>query len=264
MRYRNSLATRQPVWVWTAAGALCGLFLACLLFPPARWLAAVIELASQGRVQLEDARGTVWHGSARLRLTGGTDSADLASLPSRLNWNLQPGWGILDARIDSACCVPQSLQLILKPLWRGMELTLKDGRVSLPASLLAGLGAPWNTLQATGQLELSSQELVVEWLPGSIRIAGQAELKALNLSSQLSTLRPLGTYQLTLRGGAVPGIELITLEGSLLLEGKGQWSGSRLLFNGTASAKPERAEALANLLNLIGRRKGDLSIISMV
>jgi general secretion pathway protein N len=136
--------------------------------------------------------------------------------------------------------------------------------VSLPASLLAGLGAPWNTLQATGQLELSSQELVVEWLPGSIRIAGQAELKALNLSSQLSTLRPLGTYQLTLRGGAVPGIELITLEGSLLLEGKGQWSGSRLLFNGTASAKPERAEALANLLNLIGRRKGDLSIISMV
>ena len=146
----------------------------------------------------------------------------------------------------------------------GVELALKGGRVSVPASLLAGLGAPWNTLQASGLLELSSQDLIVEWQQGSLRIAGQAELKALDLSSRLSPLRPLGTYRLTLRGGAVPGLELETLEGSLMLEGRGQWSGSRLQFKGTASAKPERAEALSNLLNLIGRRKGDLSIISMV
>jgi general secretion pathway protein N len=36
-----------------------------------------------------------------------------------------------------------------------------------------------------------------------------------------------------------------------------------LRFEGEASAAPERAEALANLLNIIGRRDGTRSIIKV-
>jgi general secretion pathway protein N len=257
-------AIHHPGWGWTVAGALCGWILVTVLLAPARWLALAVEQASQGRILLQEARGTLWNGSARLSLSGGAGSADSATLPSRMNWTLSPRWRQLDASFYSDCCTRQPLHLSLKPGWGRLEMALQEGMLSLPASLLSGLGTPWNTLQPAGLLELTSQGLVIEWHQGGIQIAGQAQLKAHDLSSRLSPLNPLGSYRLTLRGGAVPSVELDTLEGSLKLEGRGQWSGSRLQFNGTASARPERAEALSNLLNIIGRRKGDLSIISMV
>jgi general secretion pathway protein N len=58
-------------------------------------------------------------------------------------------------------------------------------------------------------------------------------------------------------------LRLETLEGSLQLSGSGQWVGSRLRFRGEASALPERESALANLLNIIGRRSGPRSLISI-
>ena len=73
----------------------------------------------------------------------------------------------------------------------------------------------------------------------------------------------MGSYRITLLGGATPTLQLDTLEGSLQLTGNGQWVGSRLRFTGEASAAPEREAALANLLNIIGRRSGARSIITI-
>jgi general secretion pathway protein N len=39
--------------------------------------------------------------------------------------------------------------------------------------------------------------------------------------------------------------------------------GSKLRFEGTASASPERLDALSNLLNIIGRRDGARSIMKV-
>mgnify|MGYP006994992472 CR=1 FL=1 len=65
-------------------------------------------------------------------------------------------------------------------------------------------------------------------------------------------------------GSSAGGIgALETLEGALQLSGSGRWVGSRLHFNGAATAAPGREEALANLLNIIGRRSGARSIISI-
>jgi general secretion pathway protein N len=66
-----------------------------------------------------------------------------------------------------------------------------------------------------------------------------------------------------LQGGTQDTLRLETLEGSLQLSGTGQWVGQRLRFRGEASAAPEREEALANLLNIIGRRSGARSLISI-
>jgi general secretion pathway protein N len=87
-------------------------------------------------------------------------------------------------------------------------------------------------------------------------VAGRAELLATDLSSRLSTLKPMGSYRITLVGGNTATLEVTTIEGSLQLAGTGRWVGSRLRFEGTASAAPEREAALANLLNIIGRRTG--------
>jgi general secretion pathway protein N len=66
-----------------------------------------------------------------------------------------------------------------------------------------------------------------------------------------------------LQGGPQSTLRLETLDGSLQLTGSGQWVGSRLRFRGEAAAAPEREAALANLLNIIGRRSGPRSIISI-
>jgi general secretion pathway protein N len=250
-------------WTWAACGLLLGVLLATIVFAPARWLAGGLESASAGRVVLDDPRGTVWNGSARLLLAGGSGSNDVAALPGRVDWRLRPSWGGVNAELDADCCTPQPLALQARLRWGGGSLRIGDQRSQWPASVLAGLGTPWNTLQVDGELLLATQGLSVEWIEGRLAVAGRAELTASRLSSRLSTLRPMGSYRITLNGGSSSTLQLETLEGALQLTGSGQWVGSRLRFSGIASAAPEREAALANLLNIIGRRSGARSIITI-
>jgi general secretion pathway protein N len=258
----STFQPRAP-WRWALAGAVPGLLCALLLFAPASWLTGMLQRASAGRVMLSEPRGTVWNGSAQLLLTGGAGSTDAMSLPTRLDWRLRPRWDGLVAELGTACCIVQPLTLRVRPRWGGAQVALANGQTQWPAALLAGLGTPWNTLQLDGDLLLGTQELSVEWVQGRLAIAGRAELTAQRLSSRLSTLRPMGTYRITVLGGTTPTLQLETLEGSLQLSGNGQWVGSRLHFSGVASAAPDREGPLSNLLNIIGRRDGARSIITI-
>jgi general secretion pathway protein N len=76
----------------------------------------------------------------------------------------------------------------------------------------------------------------------------------------------MGSYRVQLRGGAdqaPPQIELSTLSGSLQLSGQGQWLDHRLRFQGEATAAAQHEAALSNLLNIIGRRQGSRSLLSL-
>jgi general secretion pathway protein N len=144
-----------------------------------------------------------------------------------------------------------------------MQLDWQDGRSRWPATMLTGLGAPWNTLKLEGALDLSTKAFAMQWDGPVLRIAGQATLDATDVSSSLSTLRPMGSYRLTLEGGNRPTLLLSTREGSLQLNGSGSWNGTAFRFNGEASAAPGREDALSNLLNIIGRRDNARSIITL-
>ena len=263
MATRTPRVPRQAPWPWAVAGALLGIVIALVAFAPARWLAGAVETASGEHVLLADARGTVWDGSARLVLTGGPRSNDAAALPGRVTWELHPRWNGATAVVRSECCTSQPLSVRAALRTGGMELRIADGQSQWPAGLLAGLGTPWNTLQLDGEVRLTTQGLSVEWTAGRPVVTGRAELVALRVASRLSTLRPMGSYRITLQGGTPARLQLETLEGSLQLSGSGQWVGSRLRFRGEASATPERESALANLLNIIGRRSGARSLISI-
>jgi len=238
--------------------------LALVLFAPARWLAALAQQASAGRVQLLASRGTLWQGSAQLVLTGGAGSRDAMVLPGEVSWRLRPVWNGVTLQLNAECCTRQALQITLRPLgWGGARLMLSDSQSQWPASLLAGLGTPWNTVQAQGQLAASTQGFHAEWKQGQLSLTGRLQLDATQISSRLSTLQPMGSYRLMLRGGPAATLELSTLEGSLQLTGQGRWVGQRLHFEGAASATPESVEALSNLLNIIGRRNGARAIIKV-
>ncbi|MBY0455503.1 MAG: type II secretion system protein N [Burkholderiaceae bacterium] len=253
---------RAP-WAWALAGVLAGALPAVLVYAPAQWLATTLAQASGEHLQLLEPRGTIWAGSAQLVLTGGKSSQNRAALPGRVQWQLRPHMEGLRADISATCCTTAPLQLQLQARWGGARITVADGSSQWPAHVLAGLGTPWNTLQLDGPLVLETKGLQADWTEGRLQLSGQTQLDALAMSSRLSTLRPMGSYRLTLHGGAAPTLTLDTLQGDLQLSGSGQWVGQRLRFSGEASATPERESALSNLLNIIGRRSGARSIITL-
>ena len=261
-----AMAAPRAPWRWAVAGLCLGALPALLLWAPARWLGAAVGQASGGQLQLQDARGTVWTGSARLVLTGGAGSGDQSALPGRVHWALRPAWSGARARIAADCCTSAPLALQARLGLGRLQVRMADGQSQWPAGVLSGLGTPWNTVQPQGRLQLVTRGLALDWSQGRMQIDGQVQLDALAMSSRLSTLKPMGSYRLLLQGsagGAAPTLELSTLDGALLLSGSGQWVGQRLRFTGEASAAPKREAALANLLNIIGRRSGARSIITL-
>ncbi|AGX87770.1 type II secretion system protein N [Candidatus Symbiobacter mobilis] len=259
--------TEGAPWRWAWIGAVLGFLLGVLVYAPAGWLAVLAETGSGGRVQLHEARGTVWNGSARLALGAGGERAPMSSpvlsLPGRLQWRLAPMlWGVrLTWR--AACCMSQEASATFALQQKGFVLTLSDGDSRWPAQWLRALGTPWNTIDARGDLDLHLEGVSFTRHDGRLRMAGTARLDAVDISSNLSTLRPMGSYRVLVRGGEAPTLALSTLRGSLRLSGTGQWTGGRLRFAGEATAAPEHRSALDNLLNIIGRRNGDRSIIQL-
>ena len=244
-------------------GGLAGTLLALSFFAPAAWIAAGLARATADQVQLVAVSGTLWNGSGRLLLTGGSGSRDQTALPGSVRWRLRPDWAAFNMQIKADCCTPTPLQLRVEPGWAGTRVQLADGQSQWPAAVLTGLGTPWNTVQPEGALSLTTQGLSLLSTAGRISVAGNAEITALGISSQLSTLKPMGSYRMAVTGGDALTLTLSTLEGSLQLSGNGHWVGSRLRFTGEARAAPEHEAALANLLNIIGRRSGARSIITL-
>ncbi len=259
-----------PVKRWVALGILVGGALALLAFAPAAWLAGAVAQASGERLLLADARGTVWRGSAVPVLTGGAGSRDASALPGRLHWSLALDGLALALQLRHACCINGELRLRVLPGWGRVRVELPPAAGAIgqwPAAWLGGLGTPWNTLQPSGLVQLSSPGLSLESVQGQWHFSGRAELELNDMASRVSTLDVLGSYRVSLHGGASAGeaatLELTTTRGALQLSGSGQWLASRLRFQGQASAAPGAEAVLNNLLNIIGRRQGALSVISI-
>lgn len=256
---------------WAVAGLLLGSALSLLAWAPASWLARALDHATDGRLLLAEARGSVWNGSALLVLGGGPGSRDASVLPSRLEWSLkllslQP---VLTLRQD--CCINGELALQLKPGLGRFSIALaqagNDWQARWPAAWLAGLGTPWNTLQLSGGLRLSSQGFQLDWAEGRWQQQGRLELDFVNLGSRLSSVAPLGSYRLSVApdaaGKGLSTLSLQTVDGALLVNGQGTLGAGKARFVGTAQAAPGLENGLNNLLNIIGRRDGNRSFISI-
>ncbi len=264
---------------YAALGAALGALVALVAFAPAAWLAGAVSQASDERLLLADARGTVWQGSAMVVLTGGPGSRDASALPGRLHWQLGLDGMALALRARQACCLNGEQVLRVVPGLGRLRLELPASAADpagavvgqWPASWLVGLGTPWNTMQPAGTLQLRSPGLWLEQVQGRWRFNGRAELLLGSMASRLSTLDTLGSYRLLLAGDAAGGdaatLQLSTLDGALQLSGSGQLLGSgaasHLRFRGQASAAAGSEAVLNNLLNIIGRRQGAVSVISI-
>jgi general secretion pathway protein N len=261
--HHPSTASSQGAWVWAAAGALLGTLWASLQFAPAVWVQRAVLAATEGRVVLRESSGTLWHGSAQLGLTGGSGSSDAARLPGRVQWDLALGPRSLRIALRADCCTAQAQQMELSPGLRSWRLQVAAGESTWPAAVLAGLGTPWNTVQLQGTLLLKTQGLSLASSVDRVQVEGAAVLEMPGISSSLSTLRPVGSYRLQLQGGEQTTLDLRTVDGSLQLQGTGRVMAGRLRFVGEARSDTEHEAELSNLLNIMGRRDGARSVITL-
>ena len=264
---------------WWALGLLSGSLLAVLAWPPATWLARAVEGASHGRLMLAEAQGTLWQGNALTVLAAGTGMRDAMVLPTRLHWRVAPFWGGLRLKLTQDGMLNGTLQLEWRPGWKQQHLAvLPDSGVGVgagtagvvgrwPAGWLEGLGAPLNTLRPGGELQLSTQALTLNSAGQGWQMQGGATLDLLRASSRIATVAPLGSYRISFSSSAQGlgpvQVSLATLEGALQLSGNGQIDPQGFHLQGQAQAAPGFEAALNNLLNIIGRREGVLSRISI-
>ena len=216
--------------------AVVALIVTVLFIAPAQWAAAAVRSSTNGRIDLADASGTVWNGSAIVVLAAAPDAgAARSSLPERLSWQLNP-WPLLAGQLDLVLSHPSALPqplAVRAPLFGG-STTLGAATIRLPASLLVGLGAPWNTVRPGGILILTWDRLRLD--PG--RMTGNFAAEWQYASSALTPVSPMGHYRLQ-TNGVWPGtqLELLTISGPLEMKGNGTIpEGGRLRFQGRAQA----------------------------
>ena len=263
---RESRRATRYAWIGAVIGGAFGL----VAFAPAHWLAGALASGTGGRLLLTEAAGTVWQGSAQVVLTGGAGSRDAMALPGRLQWTIGLQGLALAVRAQQACCLEGEVQAQVRPGLGRVTVSLPArpaGFAQWPAAWLGGLGTPWNTLQLGGVARLSTSGANIEVVQGRWRLDGGLTAELQGLSSRVSTLDTLGSYRLQLQGGGAGGqaatLQLSTIDGALRLSGSGQWAGPTLRFQGEATAAPGAESALDNLLNIIGRREGARSLISI-
>jgi general secretion pathway protein N len=267
---RGWVEARGAAVRWAVAGTLVGILAGIVLFAPAAWLASAVASATGQRLILADARGTVWSGSAVPVLTGGPESRDAAYLPGRLEWSLSPRLYGVEVAVRQDCCVNGTMLIQIRPGLSRTRATLTPAAGTVgqwPNAWLGGLGTPWNTLQLGGSVRLASPGVTIESVEGRWRLDGRVDFELDSVSSRLTTLETLGSYKVTLTGGGGAGnatlLSLSTLDGPLQLTGSGTWGPGGVKFRGEARSAAIDEAALSNLLNIIGRRDGARSIISI-
>ncbi len=218
---------------------------------PATLLDGALRGASEGRLRLAEARGTLWSGAGQIEAR---DASGRAVAAKSVTWRFAPQ-SLLRARAlfeigtdDSSRSFPVAIST--------SRIEIADADVRLPAGLL-GLAVPrLAPLRLTGEMSLLVPRLSIARREG---VQGAATLQWRAAGSALTPVAPLGDYDLRIDGnGAAVRASLRTLEGPLRLEGSGAWTpGGNPTFLAIARVAPESRLLLEPVLRLISVERGD-------
>jgi general secretion pathway protein N len=238
---------------WLALVALA-IALTVLAFLPAAWLGPMLEQQTGGRLTLGDAQGTLWNGSAFVGGAPGEGGSVTPLLPGRFAWHLSPL--VLAGRVSMRIENPQALAQPVSVEGSWSDWQVSPGELLLPATGLAGLGAPLNTLAPSGTIKLNWNALEVVRQGQAVAVDGRTVLSMADMGSRMSPVKPLGSYEMAMTWrGQEAALSLRTVRGALLLSGNGSLRNGRLQFSGQAEAAEGYEESLGNMLNLLGQRR---------
>jgi len=224
--------------------------LALVATAPATLADAGLQGASDGRLRLAEARGTLWSGSGQIEVR---DPGGRTGVAKSLAWRVVPesllrGHLVCEVGLEQAATrFPVTISL--------SRIELANADISLPAAAL-GLGVPkLAPLGLTGDVLIHIARLSI----ARDGIKGSATLQWRAAGSAYTPVLPLGDYEVRLDGeGTTVHALLRTIEGPLRLDGKGSWThGASPVFLGMARVPPQHQQQLAPLLRLIAVDRGE-------
>jgi general secretion pathway protein N len=229
---------------------LAAYVLGLMAMAPASLIDAALQQASEGRLRLAEARGTLWSGSGQIELR---DRMQRGGVAKSLSWRILPAY-LLGGQFR--CEVGLDLAAKAFPVTVSLAgIEVADADFDLPAATL-GIAVPkLAPLGLTGDVLLHVARL--SFARGAIQ--GGATLQWRGAGSAYARVSPLGDYELRFEaeGGAVRAV-LRTLQGPLQLDGQGSWAGGGSpAFVGTARIPPEHLQQLAPLMRMIAVERGE-------
>ena len=235
---------------WSIGLGLAAYALGLMAMAPASLVDAALQRASEGRLRLAEARGTLWSGSGQLELR---DRMRRSGVAKSLSWRILPAYFL---RGQFRCEV--GLDLAAKPFPVTISLSgieVADADFDLPAATL-GIAVPkLAPLGLTGDVQLRVARLVF----ARRAIQGSATLLWRGAGSAYTRVSPLGDYELRFEAaGSAVRAALRTLQGPLQLDGQGSWAGGgNPAFAGTARIAPEHLQQLGPLMRMIAVERGE-------
>ncbi|HXF16534.1 MAG TPA: type II secretion system protein N [Burkholderiales bacterium] len=236
---------------WLAIAIGLGIYaIALLVTAPATLLDGALARASHGRLRLAQAEGTLWSGTGQIEIR---DASGRSGVAKTVAWRVMPqsawrGRLVCEVTLDQpGKAFPVAVSL--------STIEVSNADINVPATVL-GLGVPkLGPLGLTGDVLIHIANL-------SFRrdaMNGTATLQWLAAGSSLTTVAPLGDYELKLDGeGITLHAYLRTLEGPLWLDGQGAWKqGTNPAFLANARISPEYQQQLSPLLRLIAVERGE-------
>ena len=217
---------------------------------PAAYVAGQVNAALRGQVEVSDARGTLWKGSARVRVAPRRGGKAI----DRIDWRIAPARifaGELAFHVDASGEGLKASAQVARTLssWKLRELRA-EGDAAGVAAYVPVLAA-W---RPSGPVTVTAPEIT---LTGRA-LRGSLEAEWRNAASELSVVKPLGSYRAGWRAtGDVGDLSVTTLQGPLRLAGAGKTTVGGMTFNGDARGEGEAAKALEPLLDLMGPRRAD-------
>jgi general secretion pathway protein N len=241
---------------WLLAGGVIMTVAATVVIQfPVKWLQDTISRGTQCKILLSEPMGSIWRGSSAIGFSepaiDGKSCRPALAVTERVRWTT-------DCSLRRfACTMDIETPFLLKPLqvtFQPSQITVRNDEARLPAEILEAIGAPWTLLHPRADFTIRWSDLVFD-LAGN---HGNLWASLNGLSSPISQIKPLGSYDLqaTFTNHDL-SYTLTTSKGPLILNAKGTL-GERITGQGDASATPEMQEALTGLLNLIGRRQGNV------
>lgn len=223
--------------------------IALLATAPATLFDAILQDASDGRLRLPEASGTLWSGAGHIEIR---DPDGRTGIARNLSWRIVPT-SLLHGRLDYEISLEQANRHF--PVTLSLSrIELANAGISLPATVL-GFGVPrLAPLGLTGNVQIHVSNLSIS----RDGIEGNATLQWHAAASALTPVAPLGDYEVRLDGeGMTVRALLHTLEGPLRLDGKGSWTrGDNPAFTAMARVAPRHQEQLEPLLRLIAIERG--------
>jgi len=218
---------------------------------PASFIAARVSAASAGRINVTDAEGTIWHGSAKARVIAPgaplfVDNVEWRFLPARL----------AAARLAYALRASAPGLEASAEVARGFaEWEARDTTARVEGAVIAALSPAAAALHPEGVMTASVP--AIRWTESTVN--GNGALEWRNAAVSLSEVHPLGSYRAEAIGedGAVK-FTVSTVDGALRVSGRGELTlPSRVSFSGEARGEGPQAALLDPLLDLIGPKRAD-------